>query len=284
MTRSLDSNSDDVQIELFASSAHLETRDDVWNLPLRGWVYRAESDSKKRRLAIGALRHSLGLEDEDETDCFKRRAGMFLARNIDGIRVPISRSGATHMCAPTGSDGHFEDQIRIPARDLTVDDHYRNTFLEPEGLSVISDIDDTVKITHVRSKKELLLNTFVRPFRAVEGARAEYQELASRGASFHYVSSSPWQLYGDLRSFLLREGFRVDEIHLRKFRLKDSSFVDFFRSSERFKPRVIRSILDRFPSRTFILIGDSGENDKAIYESIAADRPHQIEDIIIRDV
>mgnify|MGYP003584267440 CR=1 FL=1 len=37
------------------------------------------------------------------------------------------------------------------------------------GLSVISDIDDTIKVTQVRDQDQMLLNTFARSFKAVPG-------------------------------------------------------------------------------------------------------------------
>ncbi len=41
----------------------------------------------------------------------------------------------------------------------------------PYGVSVISDIDDTIKNTEATSRREMLANTFLRPFEAVEHGR-----------------------------------------------------------------------------------------------------------------
>ena len=71
-----------------------------------------------------------------------------------------------------------------------------SALLVPEhGLSVVSDIDDTIKISQVRDRRELLRNTFAREFVAAPGMAARYQQLAaSADTRFHYVSSSPLQL------------------------------------------------------------------------------------------
>ncbi len=45
------------------------------------------------------------------------------------------------------------------------------------GVSVISDIDDTIKHSQVTDKSELLQNTFLREFRAVEGMPELYQRI-----------------------------------------------------------------------------------------------------------
>ena len=56
---------------------------------------------------------------------------------------------------------------------------------------VISDIDDTVKITEVRDRHAMLRNTFLREFQPVPGMADFYQTLArSNGAAFHYTPHS----------------------------------------------------------------------------------------------
>ncbi len=79
-------------------------------------------------------------------------------------------------------DGYktFQCTIYVPAR---------------HGLSVISDIDDTVKISNVVSKRSLLKHTFYSYFKPVEGISDVYQKWNEQKCQFHYVSASPWQLY-----------------------------------------------------------------------------------------
>jgi phosphatidate phosphatase APP1 len=76
----------------------------------------------------------------------------------------------------------------------------------PKGLSVVSDIDDTIKISSVTVKEELMANTFFRPWRAVPGMAALYQQWGQEGAVFHYVSNSPWPLETVLEFFLSGKG------------------------------------------------------------------------------
>ena len=66
--------------------------------------------------------------------------------------------------------------------------------LPPRGVSVVSDVDDTIKISQVADHRELLNNTFLRPMEAVPGMPALYRRWAKDGAAFHYVTASPWQL------------------------------------------------------------------------------------------
>jgi len=156
--------------------------------------------------------------------------------------------------------------------------------LTPEGLSVISDIDDTIKVSIVTDKRELLANTFLREFREVPGMARAYGRWAEAGAAFHYVSSSPWQLYPALSTFMARTGFPPGAFHLKSFRLKDRTFFDLFAAPEDTKIPTIESILAAYPGRRFVLVGDSGEKDPEVYGTIARRHRGQVAHVFIRDV
>jgi phosphatidate phosphatase APP1 len=74
--------------------------------------------------------------------------------------------------------------------------------VEKAGVSVISDIDDTIKMTNVRERPVMLRNTFLREFQPAPGMSEFCQTLARfKQATFHYISASPWQLYLPLAKF-----------------------------------------------------------------------------------
>ncbi len=56
------------------------------------------------------------------------------------------------------------------------------------------------------------------------------------------------------------------------------------RSSKKSKQDVIIEILDHFPNRKFILVGDSGERDPEVYAKVAQQRRTQIAGVAIRRV
>ena len=56
--------------------------------------------------------------------------------------------------------------------------------LDTNGLSVISDIDDTIKETNVTQKRQLLRNTSLREFRAIDGMADFYARLRDAGRPF----------------------------------------------------------------------------------------------------
>jgi phosphatidate phosphatase APP1 len=71
-------------------------------------------------------------------------------------------------------------------------------------------------------------------------------------------------------------------ILLRYLRIKDTSFFAFMRSSREYKGRSIEALIRCFPERKFILVGDSGENDPAVYAAAARLHPSYVAKIYIR--
>ena len=111
-----------------------------------------------------------------------------------------------------------------------------------------------------------------------------YRKWSDAGANFHYLSASPWQLYGSLQEFIDEHGYPKGSFYLRIFRLTDSTFWDFFRSSEQFKLKTLSTLLKTFAGRRFILVGDAAERDPEIYASIAREFPEQVIHVYIREV
>ena len=170
-----------------------------------------------------------------------------------------------------GDDREFAGAVQLVART---------------GLSVVSDIDDTIKDSNVLDKRELALNTFVRDFRGVPGMSDLYQGWARGGAVvFHYVSGSPWQLLAPIVDFMERDRFPRGSFHLRRFRVKDSSGREFLENRTlEFKVDTIDRLMALLPDRRFVFVGDSGEKDPEVYADLAARCPRQVAAILIRDV
>ena len=152
------------------------------------------------------------------------------------------------------------------------------------GVSVISDIDDTIKVSEVLDKKKLMRNTFMKDYEAVPGMADAYKRLAAEKIAFHYLSSSPWQLYPALVAFMDKAGYPKGSFHMRDFRMKDETVFNVMKSSLETKPPGIRKLFDDYPKRQFILIGDSGEKDPEIYGMIARAYPGRVKHIYIRKV
>ncbi|KAI8993399.1 hypothetical protein BDB01DRAFT_847288 [Pilobolus umbonatus] len=154
--------------------------------------------------------------------------------------------------------------------------------IDQEGISVISDIDDTIKHTSVLSgARTVLQNTFFNPSKAVPGMAHTYRTWHQKGASFHYVSNSPYQLVSTLCTFMHNHQFPKGSMHLQT---NTSLLSKLSITPNHSKRNYIHQIINDFPHRKFILIGDSSELDLEIYSQIALDFPDQILKIFIRDV
>ncbi len=294
----------DEEVILFPTSAHLGADGRHWVVPVHAWIFEPERDSLLRRGALAGTAKVLGLDESAvESEIFRERAAWFLVDNERGKRIDLNLAAEARGLGPSGPDGHLRKMLKLerrgtgpepaPARlDYAViappgDSRRfmgRVLLIPAEGLSVISDIDDTVKISQVTDKRALLENTFLKPFAAAPGMAELYQGLARRGTAFHYVSSTPWQLYPVLADFQAAAGLPGGSYHLRSFRLKDESFLNLFKSSQETKPPVIEALLAAYPARTFVLIGDSGEVDPEIYGAVARRHPDRVRAILIRNV
>jgi phosphatidate phosphatase APP1 len=294
----------DEVVVFFPTIAHRDANSGEWELSVHGWIFEPEKDSTSRNMMIATIGSLLGISSEDaERPIFQRRVRLFLADNEGGKKIPIRLGRSVHVMDASGSNGQFEGKLRlsvdeagaleaesgwIPYEAVTRALDERSfegavRFVDGPGISVVSDIDDTIKISDVTDRSELLANTFLREFRDVPGMASLYREWAADGAVFHYVSSSPWQLYPDLSEFLEAKGFPRGSYHLKSFRLKDTSFFSLFSSPEKSKPETIEPLLEAFPDRRFILVGDSGEKDPEVYGRIARNYPGQVLQILIRD-
>jgi phosphatidate phosphatase APP1 len=275
-----------------------------WTVSVRGWIFESEADDPIRNLIYDELIDAFDLDpDEALANLVRSRVALFLVDSESGKRIAARIVDREFVLPKTDRTGHISDKLEIAAtaaaehargdrlrfRAVTPSGD-RRTFsgvvhlIGPVGVSVISDIDDTVKATDVRDKKKALANTFLRPFRAAEGMAETYRAWAKDGAVFHYVSSSPWQLYPPLSDFLAEEGFPDGTFHLRIYAPQIASLLDAMAGPLAGKPAQIEPLLRAYPRRKFILVGDSGEKDPEVYGELARKFGRQIAAIYIRDV
>lgn len=271
---------------------------------LHAWVYEPERRPGARTAFARYLGIDLAALSAAERERFRRRCGLFLTDSERGKEVVVRFAAApARLLRLPATDAAGRGSLRaviegVPpsgdARPLAFEavlaegDARRFTgralLVPPEGLSVISDIDDTIKLTHVRDRREMLLNTFVRPFRAAPGMAAHYRRLAARpGTCLHYLSASPMQLLPALEDFLSTAGFPAGSLHLRES-THWRALVPGEGASKSHKLGAIARLMDDFPDRRFLLVGDSGEADPEIYAEVMRTRPGRVLAALIRDV
>ena len=289
----------DESVVLFPTSA--THSDGSWNLDIHSWVFEKEEDDFSRIIlqkSFEEVFESIGdLDDDDEKlTTLENRLMWFLVDNQRNKALTVTLNNQKYNLDTSAANGHAMTSLKttLSAKNgdwisYKIDDVSNRNFagevqLIPEtGLSVISDIDDTIKDSNVLDKKELILNTFINPYLTTDGFPDYYKKLATDGAYFHYVSASPWQLYPSLKGFMA-ENYPKGTLSLRDFRLKDSSLFSFLKPSTEYKISTIKKIIQRYPKHQFILIGDSGEHDPEVYARIYQQFPDNIQSIKIRAV
>jgi phosphatidate phosphatase APP1 len=140
---------------------------------------------------------------------------------------------------------------------------------------VVSDIDDTIKLTDVlNTNTEIVINALFSK-KAFSGMSALYREFDKNKASIHYVSGSPTVIKNIIGKFM---GFNVfpqaQNLNLRANKVEsyDHKIASISRLIETENPDEI------------ILIGDDGEKDPEIYDAISKKYPRKVSGIYIRAI
>jgi hypothetical protein len=169
----------------------------TWKLMVHGWRYR--SSKRKDWLGFSASkwieRLAQNLIKPDDIlylngSINHDRLEPFFFDDNSNEAIIIKVGSKTHEVR-TDKYGQFYEHIELKNNDIQLlkqqqgkaraityeaigDDEGKSTgiiqLIEPsEGISVISDIDDTIKISEVLDKVRLLANTFIYPFKPVPG-------------------------------------------------------------------------------------------------------------------
>ncbi|MCK8491126.1 DUF2183 domain-containing protein [Spirosoma sp. RP8] len=156
----------------------------------------------------------------------------------------------------------------------------------------ISDIDDTFLISHsatIGKRLLVLLTQNAHSRDPFEGVVAHYQLLAEAASGpdatnpFFYVSSSEWNLYDYILEFSRKNGL-PEGIYLLSQLKQLSQLLQTGKTKHLTKfDRIVR-IIETYPDRKFILLGDDSQQDPPIYESIVRHFPQQILCVYIRRI
>ena len=318
------------RVTFYTTYGYLEN--DIWTIPLKAWVHEAPDFA--RRFVAAAARKELQQRariaelNDAQIARFTHRVEGFIADSesretvrfvfdADPESIVYRLRGAAGESS-TDRNGLIQGKINVTrekAAELLERQDATNGWLSfrvksaehsgsgrvrlirPDGVSVISDVDDTIKVTQIPSGEAAVLNnTFFRPFIATPCMAARYSAM-DPDTAFHYVSGGPWQMYKPLQEFLLPDnaGFPEGSFHMKDVRtnpFETASYTDIWAlltaGSQQVtfeqKVRQISMLLGQFPGRKFILIGDSGERDPEVFAEILATHGEQIQEIYIRDV
>jgi phosphatidate phosphatase APP1 len=213
-----------------------------------------------------------------------RTARMLAAHNLPGAEVQVSFLGRTAR-AVSGHDGEFEVELRpaegeaFPPGRQVAEVRVKEVAALATVLVVapgapfllVSDLDDTVAVTHVGDPRKLLASTFLEDAEtqpAVPGMAALYRCLTGAGSPLVIVSGTPVQLAPRVARFLEKNGFPPAALHLRNLGSKT------VRGG--YKEPVLARLAERFPGVPFLLVGDSGEHDPEIFAAFMKQHPGRV--------
>lgn len=143
------------------------------------------------------------------------------------------------------------------------------------ALSVITDLDDTLKVTNVLDFEEAARN-------AIFSKKAFFQmpevleAMNDYSHNLYILSASPSFLKIKIEGFIEHNNLQVHELILRDlFRQRDSRV---------YKLNAMKNIMFLNPSEEFILIGDDTQYDPEVYAEIKKLFPRRVKAIYIRKV
>lgn len=156
----------------------------------------------------------------------------------------------------------------------------------------ISDVDDTVMVSHSATVGRRLRELFIKnphTRKTFSDTASHYQQLAlshteaNQPNPFFYVSSSEWNLYD-----YLVETFRFNKLPDGAFLLntlkKWKDLIKTGKTGHEGKLLRVMRILDTFPNQKFVFFGDNSQKDPEIYSSIVEKYPQNIEAVYIRNI
>jgi hypothetical protein len=154
---------------------------------------------------------------------------------------------------------------------------------DDKSYAIVSDIDDTIRISNVLSKYDVIRRGLVGSD-VFQGMKELYEELGKASKGITYLSGSPHWFANQISTFLInRMGFPLGDIILSNWW--------YWESTENFKTREIVEISEKkkFP---FVIVGDDTQADPKVFSTFkkvyGSDRTlaiyiHRIQDIPLPD-
>ncbi|GAA1525072.1 phosphatidate phosphatase APP1 [Microbacterium ginsengiterrae] len=151
---------------------------------------------------------------------------------------------------------------------------------------VLSDIDDTVMVTALPRPFVAAWNSFVVDEHArlpVPGMAVLLEQLMRQhpGSPMIYLSTGAWNVAPTLSRFMSRHLFPSGAMLLTDW---GPTHDRWFRSGREHKLINLRRLAEEFPHVRWLLIGDDGQHDEAIYTEFMNEHPQCVAGVAIRQL
>lgn len=248
-----------------------------------------------RGRVLTSLRRSTPVPEQSRLTNLLQMASLFLTGEVRDVPVRVVGHDVT---ATSNAEGYLS--IEVPKGDVSPGwtdvkveiigvDETTVPFpvMVPDSIAqfgVISDVDDTMLETGAYSLARNLWTTFTGSTltrRIFPDSVKLMEEFAQSGRNpVFYVSSSPWNLHHFLDTIFMRAGLVPGPMFLRDLGVSDRHLLVGSHGSH--KSAAINRILDANPGLSFILMGDTGQHDAAVYADAVERHPGRIRAIILR--
>ena len=218
----------------------------------------------------------------------------FLAVPVGFASVQITVAGKTHTVAadrggvvdvvldatlPPGWQTFtmtVEDSAPVESRVFVVAQDAR--------FGIISDVDDTVMVTALPRPLLAAWNSFIVDEHArqpVPGMAVLLERLAREnpGSPVVYLSTGAWNVAPTLVRFMRRHLFPPGALLLTDW---GPTHDRWFRSGRAHKEHSLQRLAEEFPDIRWLLVGDDGQHDDAIYTAFASENPGHVAAVAIR--
>ncbi|MBF4581866.1 DUF2183 domain-containing protein [Curtobacterium sp. VKM Ac-2865] len=151
---------------------------------------------------------------------------------------------------------------------------------------LLSDIDDTVMVTALPRPMLAAWNSFVvteHARRPVPGMSVLYERVLAQhaGSPSVYLSTGAWNVAPTLQRFLTRNMYPSGTLLLTDW---GPTHDRFFRSGQLHKHDNLRRLARDFPDVRWLLVGDDGQHDEALYGEFAREHPDNVAGVAIRQL
>lgn len=189
------------------------------------------------------------------------------------VFLPIQQNGLT-----AGNATSAIQRLNVYANGTTLG-NATAYLVPPTGFTVISDIDDILRITKIYQPAQGLLNSFAKPYVPWENMPDIYLNWSTSipNVHFHYLTTTPEQVTRNYMDFIYKT-YPGGSFDTRPLNFSDVSATLSIRKF------LLNKIFDTYPTRKFILVADTSNSDvMSDYPALGTDRPDQVQCIFLRN-
>ena len=195
------------------------------------------------------------------------------------VFLPLTNSSLTGLTGLTPGNGTVTPQ-KVNVYATGTDTGNATSYLVSEnGLTIVSDIDDILRVTKIYEPSQGLLNSFARPYTPWMNMPSIYANwsLSLPNMHFHYLTTTPEQITRNYMQFIYST-YPGGSFDTRPLNFSDVSATLSIRKA------LLIKVFETFPQRKFILIADTSNSDvMRDYPEMATLFPGQVQCIFLRN-